>query len=72
VRRLRRRLSPEGGRGRLLLALVLSVLRLHAREEIVKLVRHVGGELLPLPFAADVCLSKGDEGVTVRGGATVV
>ena len=51
--RLRRRLSPEG-HGRLLLALFLGMLRLHASEEIIKLVRHGGGELLPLPFAADV------------------
>ena len=53
VRRLRRRLGPER-HGRLLLTLFLGMLRLHASEEIIKLVRHGGGELLPLPFAADV------------------
>jgi hypothetical protein len=53
VLRLRRRLGPER-HGRLLLALVVGMLRLHAREEIIKLVRHGGGKLLPLPFAADV------------------
>jgi hypothetical protein len=54
VLRLRRRLGPER-HGRLLLGLVVGVLLcLHAREEIIKLVRHGGGKLLPLPFAADV------------------
>ena len=60
--RLRQRLSPEG-HGRLLLALVLGMLRLHASEKIIKLVRHSGGELLPLPDAANVWTSDG-----VRGG----
>ena len=50
--RLRRRLSPEG-HGRLLLALVLGMLRLHASEELIELVGHGGGKLLPLPDAAN-------------------
>lgn len=48
---------------RLLRGLFGGLLRLHASEQLIELVGHGGGELLPLPDAANVWTSDG-----VRGG----
>ena len=57
------RIEPAKRHVRLLRGLFGGLLRLHASEQLIELVGHGGGELLPLPDAANVWTSDG-----VRGG----
>lgn len=59
---------------RLLRGLFGGLLRLHASEQLIELVGHGGGKLLPLPDAANVWTSDGVVGVGARrrGGDEIV